>query len=462
MDWKKARKGKHLYIPLWLHGDGVEFSTDSLLTFSFGPCLYSTLQSGEGRGLKQSHVIDHAYCLAAFPKSAQVEDTWKDVYEIISWSFQALFAGKHPTTWWLDTEPLPKRFQAKAGMPITEKNHCFVVWQYHGDLEYYSNCLHLPHWSSHQFCWLCNSNRTVKHLSPWDFQDAPNWECHSPRALKESLPAKHPFLSKIPGCGWQYRPCIDILHSCDLGVAARLCGSILHMWSFPEGCRARDAPHRMHSIWNDIKEAYQKLKISERFTNLTVGQFCLPDKPWAKPPILRGKAGEIRHLVPALALVAWNKAKKPHGSLAFEGAWNKAKEQEVASHMAACIHALASFYEIVSTATFFMREEEAQDAFQQIRTCLQHYIWLQLAINDSIRWQVTPKFHFMYHLGSLCTFQNPKTYWTYSNESCVGQIACIAHSCAHGTRATRLTESFTQKYLLGFQLRVNQFINAEA
>lgn len=75
VDWKKARKGKHLYIPLWLHGDGVEFSADSLLTFSFGPCLYSTLQSGEGRGLKQSHVIDHAYCLAAFPKSAQVEDT---------------------------------------------------------------------------------------------------------------------------------------------------------------------------------------------------------------------------------------------------------------------------------------------------------------------------------------------------------------------------------------------------
>ena len=57
--------------------------------------------------------------------------------------------------------------------------------------------------------------------------------------------------------------------------------------------------------------------------------------------------------------------------------------------MAACIHALASFYEIVSIVTFFMREQEAQDAFQQIRTCSQHYIWLQLAINDSIRWQVT-------------------------------------------------------------------------
>ena len=43
--WEKAnqpqewKKQKEKTIPLRLHGDGVEFSTDSLLIFSFGGCL---------------------------------------------------------------------------------------------------------------------------------------------------------------------------------------------------------------------------------------------------------------------------------------------------------------------------------------------------------------------------------------------------------------------------------------
>ena len=238
IDLDKVRNAEKQVIPLWLHGDGVEFSTDSLLTFSFGPCLYSPASSG----LKQSQVVDHAFCLAAFPKSAQLKHTWQHVYEILAWSFQALFHGTHPSTWWLENEPLPPQFKKMAGKPIIERGHTFLVWQYQGDLEYFANVLGMPHWNKPDFCWLCNCHRNLKNRSPWDFQDSPNWQLLTPRGLKESQSSSHPFLTKIPGCVQQYRVAIDMLHTVDLGVAARICGSTLHMWSYLVGGNKREAP----------------------------------------------------------------------------------------------------------------------------------------------------------------------------------------------------------------------------
>ena len=59
--WKKAnqpqewKKQKEKTIPLWLHGDGVEFSTDSLLIFSCGGCLTTLIDMQHRQtGLEQS------------------------------------------------------------------------------------------------------------------------------------------------------------------------------------------------------------------------------------------------------------------------------------------------------------------------------------------------------------------------------------------------------------------------
>lgn len=46
--WGLEESQKKKTIPLWLHGDGVEFSTDTLLTFSWGPPLFAP------QGLKES------------------------------------------------------------------------------------------------------------------------------------------------------------------------------------------------------------------------------------------------------------------------------------------------------------------------------------------------------------------------------------------------------------------------
>ena len=63
--------------------------------------------------------MDHAFCF----KCATLPDTWQNLDEILTLSFQALYSGKHPESWWLDTEPMPKRFQALAGKDLVSGGH---------------------------------------------------------------------------------------------------------------------------------------------------------------------------------------------------------------------------------------------------------------------------------------------------------------------------------------------------
>ena len=169
------------------------------------------------------------------------------------------------------------------------------------------------------------------------------------------------------------------------------------------------------------------MQIQERFTNLNLSQFTNVDKPWSQEPLLKGKAAEIRHLIPVLASVAWDKASASRGL----------KE----SHIAECLHSLASFYDQIYQADFFMTEEEAAAAFGRIKKCLRHYAWLKIDAASDILFQMTPKFHWAYHLGYMCKWQNPKSFWTYKQESWVGSMATVAHSCAHCQESQHLAES---------------------
>ena len=472
--WEKAKKAatwakmKQKTVPLWLHGDGVEFSTDSLMVYSFGGSLCQpTTKKHQGRalkqsqntefhqsgleqshsshsGLKQSHAMDHSLCLAAWPKSAQRQGTWDEVYEVLAWSFQSLWTGKHPDKDWKGRE-LPKDLQGLATKPITRQGYRFYVWQYLGDLEYFANVLKFPHWQSDAFCWLCSCNKKIKGKSPWDWRDEPGWTLasgleQSHEGLEQS-PSTHILVNAIPGGLARFRPCIDVLHTIDLGLACRIAGSVLHAWCFPPGSRAADGDKHLQKIWHQIREAYQDLGISERFTNIVLSMVVSdPKHPFRKPPILKGKAGEIRHLIPALSKVAWNKA----------------SASTAHAHMAECLHGLACFYDVLSTGDFFLQPEEAANALKFMQKTLRHATWLQEHYNDQQRFRFTPKFHFALHLAQWCKWENPRMTWTYRCESFVGSMALLAHSISHGTRATRITNSFCQKYLLAYQLRINQ------
>ena len=63
---------------------------------------------------------------------------------------------------------------------------------------------------------------------------------------------------------------------------------------------------------------------------------------------------------------------------------------------------------------------------QSNQECLRHYTWLKANAGNDILFQLTPKFHWAYHLGYMCQWQNPKTYWTFGQESWVGSMSTLA------------------------------------
>ena len=84
-------------------------------------------------------------------------------------------------------------------------------------------------------------------------------------------------------------------------------------------------------IWSTLKEAYVELQTTEKFNDIVVvSMFTNEAKPFSQPAKLKGHAGEIRHFIPALAVVAWKKA----------------PECEAFAHMAEACHQLSNFYNI--------------------------------------------------------------------------------------------------------------------
>lgn len=257
--------------------------------------------------------------------------------------------------------------------------------------------------------------------------------------LKES-PCTNHTLFKIPGGLPEYRVCFDVLHTLDLGVTARLAGSILHAWAYPPGSKKEVGPGNTAKIWALLKEAYAELHITEKYNNLVVSMFTSERNPFSQPAKLKGHAGEIRHLMPALAMVAWKKA----------------SECEAFAHMAECCHQMANFYAIISEDDFFMKD--STKAEKCLKESMQHYIWLHRHFGDEVRFTLTPKCHYVAHIALMLHFQNPATCWTYKQESFMGYIATLGHSCSHGTRASRISESFITKYTMAVQLRINEII----
>ena len=99
----KVRNWKKFTVPLFLHGDGVQYaSTNSLMVYSWGSLMscFSSLQS--------------KFLISCFPKTATCKETWDDIMKEVTWSFRALLAGTHPTH---DSAGAP----LKKGSPFFEK-----------------------------------------------------------------------------------------------------------------------------------------------------------------------------------------------------------------------------------------------------------------------------------------------------------------------------------------------------
>ena len=236
---------KRSFIPLWVHGDGVEFSTDSMLVFSTGSLL------------SKSSTMDSSSLIAAWPKSATsktaTHDTWQLPFKVMSWSFQALFDGKHPAVDWNGEPFSPSSEMAQlAGKDILPNGLRCIVWALLGDLEYFANVLKYPHWKKIEFCWLCNCSRHDETRHWCDFSLEPGWSARDHEWHAANPCTSHSFVMSLPGVLPAYLPALDVLHVLDQGLILHVLGSVLHIWVYDDLLPAATA---LSNIWENIRGA---------------------------------------------------------------------------------------------------------------------------------------------------------------------------------------------------------------
>ena len=428
---KDVPNWKNITVPLWVHGDGVEFQDrDSLMVWTVGGLL--SLQAA----------LDSSLLMAATAKSCTIDrsrtdaGTWHEPWRCLKHGFDNLFSGEFSA---VDFDGTP---DPKAHQKIHPKGYRFIAWTIEGDHEFFSNTLKLPHWQSHCLCWNCNTNGTDD-ATTWRRLANPGWTLKS---TEEHLarPASHSIF-ECPGVS-TLMVANDSLHVIfNKGILSHFLGSILHIWCH-DGPRIRQnvsPAARLGLVFGKIQEfwAHCGADCHQRLTNLKLSMFVAEDKPHAQFPSLHAKGAETKHLLPAMC---WVMDQMDDGS-------------DVHRHIMEGLVAINKFVIVMNSADWVPTPRESRRMLRYAERFLDNYAWLDAWAQQEERllFHTVPKFHMFHHLAQFSEFLNPRACWCFKAEDWVGKISRIAASCIFGTKSTKLSVKLMEKYrfMLYFRLQ---------
>lgn len=260
-------KEAQVFLPMLLHGDGGAFQrNDSINIISMRSLLSA------------SNVATSQLLLAAVPKACCNKsddpelDTMTAVWEVLVWSFQHMFYGKHPEfdhqgkAWAVKS----KRAQA-AGIHLQAGKLRGCLFCISADGEYFQNEFKLAGASHNECCFNCKANKSDVPYN--DFRPAAAWR-KTIVQHKDKTPTSHP-LKKIPGVnGHSFH--YDTLHNLEEGVAAHAVGNAM----FDLVCRTGGFPgtqeEALQTLYKKIAQQYveQGIESSNRIKRLTFSSFC--------------------------------------------------------------------------------------------------------------------------------------------------------------------------------------------
>jgi hypothetical protein len=173
------------------------------------------------------------------------------------------------------------------------------------------------------------------------------------QGLKES-PCTNHTLFNIPGGLPEYRVC-----AAHLGLGCECQTGWFHPACLDLSTRKqkRGWGWQCSQSMGNSERSLCRIRHQRKFNNLVVSMFTNEKSPFSQPAKLKGHAGEIRHLIPALAMVTWKKA----------------RECEAFAHMAECCHQLANCYSIIAEDDFSMKD--SQKAEQCLKESMVHCMW---------------------------------------------------------------------------------------
>ena len=423
----RGKKWKKMCIPVWLHGDGVEYAVkDSLMCWSWGPLMtnFSPLEA--------------KFLIACFPKASTAPETWTEIMQHVCWSLNALVQGVHPMH---DAfgKPLKKgsHFFEKRGQPLCS-GYKAVVWSIQGDAEFFSNHLGLPHWGSKHPCMECDCTSSSADESKW-FKtiqmDKQSFKYTSNSEAADHPPSNHALFHQVPGLTSKFVRG-DALHILWVhGIYSHLLGSVLHYLTYNQGPgRQKKSPQdRLSILWSALQKVYSQLQPTTRVTNLKLSMFTDPKVPHASHPALSLKGSESKHFLPAFLQVC--------KTLLDREVWHEAC-------MLDSTQAMQDLVDVYNKADIIPTEAEFAEAMALGKGFLDTYSFLnEWALEEGNKlFHVVHKFHTFQHMLLGSQHLNPRACWCFANEDFVSRMSNLVFSISPGVRSSRLSFKVGPKY----------------
>ena len=131
-------------------------------------------------------------------------------------------------------------------------------------------------------------------------------------------------------------------------------------------------------------------------------------------------------------------------------------------HVERVLHYLNEIYDVLDFKNadgvhpFFLPPPEVARFRLSIDRFLAFYSSLTRSAKSQqvFRWNLTPKFHQLWHMGLEAELLNPRMVWNYCCEDWVGRISTIGVSSRYSQVAARRSKAVCEKWCMGQSLRM--------
>ena len=188
---------------------------------------------------------------------------------------------------------------------------------------------------------------------------------------------------------------VDWLHTMDQGVLADVIGNVF--WDALPKLAAGTRKEQVKVLWQMIQVYYQAAKVPDRLDSLTEEMI----KDQKKPPKQRGRAAQVRYLLPFAARLAESFS----------------DEDEHWRTVSTVTNGLLKLTLMTNMRPYYA--EAAANLCQRVALLLFGLEMEALHAGDTVRWRTKPKVHLMEELIEYQTVLHgaPCEYWTYKDES---------------------------------------------
>ena len=388
-------------IPLVFHGDGLPMQKATHNQQTTEVYSWNLLCDRDGKRYLFTNIHKKFMCDCG----CRGRCTLDPLLEVFAWSMKVMLGGRHPSVSH-DGTKLDIARAAKGNKPL---GFTGGLMQARGDWQFYNAVFSFPAWNSGQMCWKCRASQEGRFAY---------WKCGPTAAWRSTRYTSGEFLDNLQAQGVSINPlftapgftiddvCIGRLHAMDLGVSQEISGNIFWEAVLHLRMPGRNQALRIHSLWVRIKAYYAARKPTSQLQKLTQ-PMVKKDK---KPPRLRSKGAETRHLVP----YAVQLAQQLHDMYGTEHThW-----------VLDMVTMLNKLYDMMDKDY-----DHTEAKRMSIRICVLYTKLSLEAANENIRaWKIKPKLHMMQELLEYQGEElgNPRGFWEYKDEDFVGIIATLA------------------------------------